>query len=255
MNRRPAFFILTGFCVLSLNAEPGRIQFSADRMHGTGSKQNERTVLEGNARVMVGSLEIKGARIELSGKDFRFVHATGLVTGSDSEKGFSFSADSLRYDRELEVAVFEGNALLQDTRNDVEARAGLIQYNQRSEIAIMQVAVNLVRKNITCNSAFALYRRESSLLELSGAPVVKRSDDEFRALRITVNLETENITLDGAVRGALKDAAAPAAQPGSPTAPGENRVEQPVDAAVQADAPSGVPPETDDPGLSEGGQE
>jgi len=254
MNKRIVFFLLVFLSFFPLYAQQRRIQFSADRMHGTGSKQNERTVLEGNARVMVGSLEIVGARIELSGKDFRFVHATGQVTGGDSEKGFSFSANSLRYDRELEVAVFEGNALLKDTRNDVEARAGLIQYNQRSEIAIMQVAVKLVRKNITCTSAFALYRRQSSILELSGAPVVKRANDEFRAVRITVNLETENITLDGAVRGTLQDEAGPVALPEDPATKDDSQTGQPESVSVGADSQAERVPKSVDSGLSEGRQ-
>jgi lipopolysaccharide export system protein LptA len=200
---------IAGFLLLITLAygESKPISFTADRMSGSAGKKNAVTVLEGNAVVIVGSLHISGARIELSGKDFRNVTATGNVIGSDDEKGFSFTASELTYDREREVATFKGNAKLSDSKNAVEASAAVISYNQKTETAFFQVGVKLTRKNIKCSSGVALYRRTLSLLDLSGSPVVNRDGDEFRADRIGVNLDTENITLDGAVSGSLKDSA------------------------------------------------
>ncbi len=230
MNNMPRLAGFTAALLLAAlplcAAESKGIQFFSDRMYGSGAAHNEKTVLEGRAKVIVGSLLIEGERIELSGTDFRFVSASGSVKGQDSEKGFSFAADSMRYDRTLEIAVFEGNATLTDTRNNVEAAAGIINYNQKSEIALLQVNVKLVRENIQCSAAFAVYRRESSALELSGSPVVTRSGDEFKARRIFVNLETENITLEGGVSGLIKET----------STPGES-------AAVSEKVPPAVPPD------------
>jgi len=174
-------------------------------MSGAAGKKNESTQLKGNAVVTVGTLRITGDLIELTGKDYRYVTAKGNVHGSDSEKGYSFSAAQLSYDRDTEVASFQGDASLSDTKNKVEASAGMISYNQKTEIAFLQVNVKLKRKEIDCTSGFALYRRTVSMLDLSGSPLVIRSGDEFRADRISVNLETEYITLDGTVSGKLKD--------------------------------------------------
>lgn len=210
-------------------AEDKPISFSADRMSGAAGKKNENTVLSGNAVVTVGSLKITGEEIELSGTDFRYVKAFGTVTGTDSEQGFSFTADTLSYDRETEVASFQGSAKLVDSKNDVETSAGMIIYNKKTEIAQLQAGVKLKRKNIECTSAFALYRRSVSLLDLTGKPVVLRDGDEFRANRITVNLDTEFITLDGAVSGKLKEtkkkdgeAAAGTTQSGAEATPAES---------------------------------
>jgi lipopolysaccharide export system protein LptA len=182
------------------------ISFSADKMSGAAGKKNESTSLRGNAVVTVGTLQISGDLIELTGKDYRYVTATGNVQGVDSEKGYSFSADTLVYDRDSEVAAFQGNAKLLDTKHDVDASAGLINYNQKTEIAYLQIGVRLKRKEIDCTAGFALYRRSISMLDLTGSPLVVRSGDEFRADRISVNLETEYIILDGTVSGTLKDA-------------------------------------------------
>jgi lipopolysaccharide export system protein LptA len=180
------------------------ITFSSDRMSGAAGKKTESTSLIGNAKVTVGTLTITGERIDLTGTDYRYVKATGSITGVDSEKGYSFTADELSYDRETEVATFRGNAKLLDTAHEVEASAGIITYNQQTEVALLQLIVKLKKNKIDCTSGFALYRRTVSMLELTGSPYVLRDGDEFKADRISVNLDTEHITLDGTVSGTLK---------------------------------------------------
>jgi len=207
MKRLPVFLACILFCAVSLTGLEKTISFSADSMSGTSGKKDSITVLEGNASVLVETLTITGDRIELSGKDFRFVLAEGNITGSDSEKGFSFTADRLMYDRETEIASFQGNAVLRDTENEVETSAGIISYNQKTEVAFLQIDVRLKRKNIESVSGFALYRRTLSRLELSGSPKVTRGGDVFSADRIAVDLETEYISLDGSVSGTLESTA------------------------------------------------
>ena len=106
MKRLPAFLACILFCAVSLTGLEKTISFSADSMSGTSGKKDSITVLEGNASVLVETLKITGDRIELSGKDFRFVLA-GKHNGR-TVKGFSFTADRLVYDRETEIASFQG---------------------------------------------------------------------------------------------------------------------------------------------------
>jgi lipopolysaccharide export system protein LptA len=211
MNARALRFAALAAFVLATALTPvayagdKKISFTAERMSGTAAKKNGKTTLEGKASVTVGSLTITGDRIELSGKDFRYITASGSVSGNDTEKGYSFTAELLTYDRDVEVASFRGNAVLSDTKNEVESSAAIITYNQKTEVAFFQINVKLKRRTIDCSSGFALYRRSLSTLELTGAPSVTRDGDEFSADRISVDLNTERITLDGAVTGKLKD--------------------------------------------------
>ena len=174
-------------------------------MQGTGVKGKTSTALTGNARVTVDSLNIYGERIELYGKDYRYVKANGGVKGEDAEKGFTFSAASLLYDRETEIAEFMGAAQVEDTKNKVETAAERIEYNQKNEIILLQMAVKLKSKDITCDSLFAVYNRNTSMLELTGNPAVKKGKDEFKAARISVNLDTEDIRLEGKVSGSVTE--------------------------------------------------
>lgn len=208
MKKKPvlpvAIFLFAIFAQTAFAGKP--ISFSADRLNGSAGKKNESTTLSGNAVVTVGSLKISGDLIELSGKDYRYVKASGNIKGVDDEKGYSFTADSISYDRDTEVASFTGNAKLLDTKHEVEASAGIITYNQKTEVAYLQLDIKLKKGKINCTSGFALYRRTLSMLDLSGSPFVVRDGDEFRADRISVNLDTEHITLDGTVTGTLKKA-------------------------------------------------
>ena len=196
------FFLL--FAPL-VSAAPVKITFSADKMPGSGEKGKNSTALTGNAKVSVDSLNIYGERIELYGKDYRYIKASGNVTGEDAEKGFTFSAASLSYDRETEVAEFMGQAKVEDTKNKVETAAERIEYNQKNEIILLQMAVKLKSKDITCDSLFAVYNRNTSMLELTGKPTVKKGKDEFKAARISVNLDTEDIKLEGKVSGSVTE--------------------------------------------------
>lgn len=181
-------------------------------MQGSGTKGKNATALTGNAQVTVDSLTIYGERIELYGKDYRYIKANGGVKGEDPEKGFTFSAASLFYDRETEVAEFMGAAQVEDTKNKVETAAERIEYNQKNEIILLQMAVKLKSKDIVCDSLFAVYSRNASMLELTGKPTVKKGKDEFKAVRISVNLDTEDIRLEGKVSGSVTEEKAGSSQ-------------------------------------------
>ena len=204
---RHSLCILVSFLVLAplVPAAPVKITFSADKLQGSGGKGQTSTSLTGNAKASVDSLNIYGERIELYGKDYRYIKASGNVTGEDAEKGFTFSAASLSYDRETEVAEFMGQAKVEDTKNKVETSAERIEYNQKNEIILLQMAVKLKSKGIACDSLFAVYNRNTSMLELTGKPTVKKGKDEFKAARISVNLDTEDIKLEGKVSGSVTE--------------------------------------------------
>ena len=184
-----------------LNAAKSKIKFSASSMQGSIKEGQNSTSLTGNAIVMVDTMEIKADRIEIYGKDYRYLKATGAVTGEDKEKGFSFSSNFMQYDRDKEVASFFGKTELNDTKNDVKITSEHIEYNQKAETMLMQFDVKILRKEIICSSMFAMYNRKSSALNLTGRPVVTKSKDTFQAAKISVNLDTEDITLEGRVSG------------------------------------------------------
>ena len=193
------------FTLISFSIFSETITFSADSMTGTAGSKKDVTVLSGNACVKTSSMEIKADSIELSGEDFRFITADGNVTGSNSESKMDFTCGKLKFDRITKIARLEDSVNLIDMTNDVDAEAQLIEYNQTTEIAVMQIGVTLKQKDNTCTSAYAIYRKNDQILEMSGNPKIIQGQDSFRAQEITLNLESQEITLDGRVRGTVSD--------------------------------------------------
>ena len=196
---------VTFFQYESLNATKSKITFSATSMQGSIKEGKNSTSLTGNAVVTVDTMEIKAERIEIYGKDYRYVKATGAVKGEDKDKGFNFTSNYMQYDREKELATFLGSTELNDTKNDVKITSEYIEYNQQAETMLMQFDVKILRKEINCTSMFAMYNRKNSSLNLTGRPIVTKSKDTFKATKISVNLDTEDISLEGKVSGNVVD--------------------------------------------------
>lgn len=197
-------YFLILFFLTDISAQTSTISFKADKVTASVAENKKSTNLIGNAEVKVNSLTISADRIEISGKDYRYVNATGSVKGEDDEKGYSFKADLINFDRKTDTVTMFGKLELKDTKNDVSISSENIEYKKKQEIIIMRFNVKIINKDINCNSMFALYNRKESKVELTGSPLVKKGKDEFRAGKISVNLDTEDITLDGRVRGSVE---------------------------------------------------
>ena len=189
--------------VLSLGAEV--FTFKANRMSGAKATGKEVTILTGEAEVRSDNLLLKADRIEIHGDNNQFIDCQGNVKGREEEKDILFVTDRLRYDRELKIARLEGNSSLEDKKNEIVAKGRFIEYDDRAEVTVFQIAVRLFKDNLVCRSEYAVYRRNEKILDLSGFPVVYKKNDEFRADRIRVDLDTDDVTMQGSVSGTIKN--------------------------------------------------
>ena len=193
------------FAASVLHAE--KISFSAGNMSGQAGDSSATTTLTGGAFIQTSSMEISAEEIELSGDDYRFINARGKISGKNLETKMEFTCDSMSYDRQTKVAVLQGNVHLVDTENDVKADAQIIEYNQDTNIAVLQIDINLTQKKNVCTGSYAVYQKNEQMLEISGNAQVKQDQDVFRAQMITLNLDTQNITLSGNVKGSVTETA------------------------------------------------
>ena len=197
-----ALFCMFFACVYA-NAD--RFSFRADRMTGTKAMGREVTILSGNAEVRSDNLLLRANRIEIFGDDNQFIDCFGNVWGMEEEKNIIFHTDRLRYDRKLKIARLEGNSTLEDRENEIVAKGNFIEYDDGNEITVFQISVRLFKDDMVCRSEYAVYRRNEKLLDLSGFPVVFKKNDEFRADKIRVDLETDDVSMEGAVSGTIKN--------------------------------------------------
>ena len=205
MNKKTFALVLCLFAASVLHAE--KITFSAGNMSGQAGDSSATTTLTGGAFIQTSSMEISAEEIELSGDDYRFINARGNISGKNLETKMEFTCDSMSYDRQTKVAVLQGNVHLVDLENDVKADAQIIEYNQDTNIAVLQIDINLTQKKNVCTGSYAVYQKNEQMLEISGNAQVKQDQDVFRAQMITLNLDTQNITLSGNVKGSVTESA------------------------------------------------
>jgi lipopolysaccharide export system protein LptA len=201
--RRALFPLLILLPLMSPAADT--FTFKADLMAGGKASGREVTILTGNAEVRSDKLLLRADHIEIRGADNEFIDCTGNVTGFEEEKNIFFQTEKLRYDRTLKIARLEGNSTLEDRKNEIVAKGRFIEYDDQAEVAVLQISVRLFKDNLVCRSEYAVYRRDEKLLNLSGFPVVYKKDDEFRADRIRVDLDTDDVTMEGSVSGSIKN--------------------------------------------------
>jgi lipopolysaccharide export system protein LptA len=201
----PRILIFAFILTLPVPGSAERITFYADNMSGTAGSTSDTTKLEGNAYVRTASMEIAADSITMSGKNFRYIEAEGNIDGRNIDTKMEFKCSSMSYDRETKTAILRDNVHLDDTENKVSADAQIIEYNQNTDIAILQIDISLKQKDNVCKGAYAVYRKKAQMLELSGNSQITQGEDTFRAQEITLNLNSQEITLDGRVKGSVID--------------------------------------------------
>ncbi|HVP19442.1 MAG TPA: LptA/OstA family protein [Spirochaetia bacterium] len=178
--------------------------YSSDSMNTVLAEGNQQALLSGHARVTTEDLRITADQILLFGKDFVYAQATGSVHVVDAKRGLDLTSDRLFYDRDRKIARVTGNAVMADIKNELVVKGGFIEDRDTDKLTLVQIGVRILKKDLVCRAEFAKYWRDKKLVELSGLPWVSRRSDVYQAERITINLDTEEISLEGEVQGTIQ---------------------------------------------------
>ena len=211
----------------------------------------QHALLTGHAEVATTDMTIDADQIELFGKDFIYAQCRGDVKVVDAKRGLDLSSTQLFYDRQQKIARVQGNAMMEDLKNEMVVKGGFIEDRDKEQLTIIQIGVRILKKDLVCRAEYAKYYRDKKILELSGMPWVSRKGDIFQAARITVNLDTDEITLDSGVQGSIQESTdqgtnqqqngqQPAGDQGSPTPPpSQNQTPSQNQPPTQSGAQSG----------------
>lgn len=198
------FFFLVALCLSVSSVRAETVMFRADSMTGSSGKGGDYARLTGNASITTESVEIFADSIELSGKGYRYIKATGNVSGTNIKEKIDFTCAEMHYDRELKLSSMQDTVHLVDRANDAVANAQLMEYDEKSGAVVMQISVAMQQKDNVCTGSYAIYNTKTRKLFLSGNPQIVQGTDTFRAQEIVLDLNTNEVTLDGRVRGAVK---------------------------------------------------
>ena len=184
------------------NSEAGdTFQFSGDSTAIVLAEGKERTLLEGDAEIISDDITLRAQSIELYGTDFRYAETTEKVEIIDSARDMTITAHSVLFDRETENARAHGDVIVDDRENELIAKSGYLETREGGDLLLMQTSVRVLQDDLIARAQFLRYRRVEEVLELSGFPIVYWKGDEYRATRIVLNLDTEEIELQGRVEG------------------------------------------------------
>jgi lipopolysaccharide export system protein LptA len=202
--------------------------FSTDSMTTVLAKGKEHTILTGNAQVTNGDTKITANRIELYGTNFRYAQCSGNVKVVDAKRGITLTSNNLFYDRTEDLSRVEGYAEMEDTKNELVVKGGFLENRGSADVTIVQIGVRILKvadnQQMACRSEFAEYDRKTDMLQLSGTPVVNWKGDTYRAARISINLKTDEIKLEGDVSGQIvsEGSSSQSSSTGQPESGGQN---------------------------------
>ena len=187
-------------CIVILSPRSDTISFTANTMHAELAEGRERTILDGDARLNTENIEIFADSIELYGEDLIFALCTGSIRVVNEEEQWELLSNHLFFNRRDDIIRIQGNSLMEDRKNEIVIKGGLIEIRNKEDLVIIQVGVRILKEDLACRSQMALYYREEKRLELTGLPYVMWKDDEYRATKIFVDLETDEVQLEGDVQ-------------------------------------------------------
>jgi lipopolysaccharide export system protein LptA len=186
---------------------PSEFSFSGDSTSLEMQEGKRRTLLSGNARISSDKTSIRADSIELYGEGFRFARCNGNVETEERGKEIHLSSRTLFYDREKELLKIEGYNEMVDRKNELVAKSGYLEHRGEEDVTIFQIGVRILKAaedtKMVCRGEFARYEREENRLTLSGMPEVRWKDDLYKATRIIINLDSDEIRLEGDVEGTV----------------------------------------------------
>lgn len=178
--------------------------YAGDSMSTSLASGAEHALLKGNARIDAEDMRITAEEIELFGEDFIYALCRGSVHVVDAKRGIELTAGEMFYNRRDKIARVTGNAVMTDLKNEMVVKGGFIEDRDAEGLTIVQIGVRILKKDLVCRAEFAKYWRDKKLLELSGMPFVTRKNDQYQAARIVIDLDTEEMSFEGEVKGSLE---------------------------------------------------
>lgn len=198
------------FVLLLLSLFPifsDQITFSAAESSVRLKDGRENVTLSGSAEVSTGSLTINADYMTLSGEQWRYIECSGNITIRDSERNLEIRTSVLWYDRMEERLLISSYFEIEDRINEMSARASHLEYDMKNEILTLSSQVSFSKINeddvIIGSSERLSYDREREMLILSGSCRVIYDGDEYRAEQITIDMESDSISLNTSIRGQI----------------------------------------------------
>ena len=206
MSRKIAVLLMVLALALSfISADEISFDGGVSRMVLKNGKES--VSLTGGANVKVGSLSMKSDSMELSGSGWSTIRCNGNVEIVDEERDISIRSSSLYYDRELDRILISSYFEIEDRGNELSASASHLEFDMANETLVLSGRVRMNKINdddiVRIKAESISYDRNRERLEIRGGADVTYKGNTYQAELVVLDLENEEIRLDGNIRGSI----------------------------------------------------
>ncbi len=185
------------------------ISFSGGYTRAVMREGQETILLSQGAVVEAGSIQFEAQSIELIGPEARYITAQGNVQIIDKEQQIMINSTSLSYDREMEQLLVDGWVEVQDLKHEILASGAYLSYSRNLGLMKLQISAKLLRHTesgpMVCRADSIEYDRNNQQLLLIGNSEIQWKSDVYRSAITTVNLQTDEIIMEGAIEGTFHE--------------------------------------------------
>jgi len=183
------------------------IRFSGGYTKVSLQDGNRTVELSDGAKASTDTIEIAADKVFLYGKDYRYTDCTGNVNVRETEHNLEVRATSLFYDREEENLLANGWIEIDDAENEAQLSGAWFEYSINERIMVLQMKATISkvteRGMLVCKADSIEYNAEKQTLELRGKADVTWGSDSYKASYILVDIETEEVVLQGSITGEI----------------------------------------------------
>lgn len=197
--------LVLGLAALPLCASP--ISFSGGYTRMRLGDAGREIVLTEGAEVRTDTLALSADTITLSGEEYDRVACSGNVEASYPKEEIVLRSPELTYVQSSGLLTIQSWIEVVDDRNDIAASAGNLRYELDAGVMTLESHVRLMRATdrgtMACTCDRLAFDRAEGTIRLAGAARIDWDGDTYQAQEITVDLDTEEIVMDGSIKGTV----------------------------------------------------
>lgn len=163
--------------------------------------------MSGGASVRTDTLDLSAEEIEIWGEEYRWVRCSGAVKAVKEDDLVTLLAPSLLFDRKEGTVLIDSWVEIEDAGNEAALSAAHLDYNLETGLMRLQIQARMVKRTdeglLSCSADLVTYDAKAQTLVLAGRASVVWGDDSYKAAKVTIDLATNELRLEGRISGAV----------------------------------------------------
>jgi len=163
--------------------------------------------LSDGAEVNTKDISVKADKIEISGENYRYIKCTGNVRAEEKQNNIILETPELFYDRTESIILINSWIEIDDSENEITMSGAYLEFDLNQQLFNLQIDAEINKATekgqLIGKGASIIYNNEEKTLILQGNASVTWGSDNYQASVIRINLDTEEIILEGKITGTV----------------------------------------------------